>query len=437
MMKSKQQPTYTNVPYWLADSSFNLAGLTGTQKSTPNHADVVVVGGGFTGMSAAITLARAGRTVVLLEAATLGSGASSRNGGMLGPSFSKLGVDGLERQYGKEQVYDTIRESLVGFQWLVDFIREENIDCDLQMCGRFRGASHPSHYAGLVAQAEELAKVVDFPAIEVSRQEQYAEVGSEAYYGGLIYPTDGTLQPAKLFLGLLEIAKREGVTLLDRTPVERIESLGNTFEVNYQGGKILADDVIIATNGYTGGQFSKFRRRVIPIRSAMIATQELPEEVIRSVSPKLRCHGGTERLVAYYRPSPDGKRILFGGRGQGRGDQPEIYSRYLQDFMLRLFPQLANAKIDYAWSGYVAYTFDHIPHIGVMDGLHYAMGYCGSGVGRSNYFGRKIAQKVLNLTDGKTAFDEFPFNTRPLYTGNPWFLPFIMKWHDIADRKGW
>jgi len=436
-MKSNQQPTYTNVPYWLADQSFNLAGLTGTDKSMPNRADVVVVGGGFTGMSAAITLARAGRQVVLLEAAKFGSGASSRNGGMLGPSFSKLGVEGLERHYGKEQVYETIRESLFGFQWLVDFIRQENIDCDLQMCGRFRGASHPSHYAGLVAQAEALEKVVDFPAIEVSRQDQLAEVGSYAYHGGLIYPTDGTLQPAKLFLGLLEIAKREGVILLDYTPVEQIERQGKVFDVRYQGGRLSADDVIIATNGYTGEQFGKFRRRVIPIRSAMIATEELPEEVIRSVSPKLRCHSGTERLVAYYRPSPDGKRILFGGRGQGRGDRPEIYSRYLQDFMRRLFPQLASARIDYAWSGYVAYTFDHVPHIGVMDGLHYAMGYCGSGVGRSNYFGRKVAQKVLNLTDGKTAFDNFPFKTRPLYTGHPWFLPMIMKWHDFADRKGW
>lgn len=432
-----QLSSYNHLPYWLADKSFECGRLKGTGKTSSTKTDVVIVGGGFTGMSAAITLARAGRKVVLFEAVHLGNGASTRTGGMLGPSFSKLGVDGLERIYGKEQVYATIKESLVAFNWLVDFIKQEKIDCDLQMNGRFRGASHPSHYAGLVTQAEELAKVVDFPAIEVSRADQRQQVGSDAYYGGLIYPTDGTLQPAKLMAGLIDIAKREGVELQDFTPVNHIEKQQGKFTVSYQGGTIEAENVIIATNGYTGGQFGKFRRRVIPIRSAIIATEELPEDRILEISPKLRCHGGTERLVAYYRPSPDGKRFLFGGRGMGHGDQPKVYSRYLRNFMLRTFPQLDDVNIDFAWSGYVAYTFDHVPHIGVMDGIHYAMGYCGSGVGRSNYFGRKIAQKILNLDEGQTSFDDFPFKTRPLYTGTPWFLPAIMKWHDFADRRGW
>ena len=169
----------------------------------------------------------------------------------------------------------------------------------------------------------------------------------------------------------------------------------------------------------------------------MIATEELPESVVQSVSPKLRAHGGTERLVAYYRPSPDGKRILFGGRAFGRGDQPQLYSKYLQDFMIRTFPQLSETKIDYAWSGLIAYTFDHVPHIGKLDDMNYAMGYCGSGVGRANYFGRKVAQQVLQLAEGKTSFDAFPFKGRPLYNGTPWFLPAIMKWHDFADRQGW
>jgi glycine/D-amino acid oxidase-like deaminating enzyme len=436
-MLAKNISTYTNMPFWLADTSLASKIHTNARFEIPQKVDAVIVGGGFTGISAAITLARAGLKVVLLEAGHLGEGASCRNGGLLGPSFSKLGVDGLERQYGRDNVHETIRESLVAFNWLVDFIKEEGIDCDLSLCGRFRGASHPSHYAGLIEQAEELAKVVDFPAIAVSRQDQFEEVGSNAYHGGVIYPTDGTLQPAKLHRGLCQIAQQAGVLMLEHTKVRDVSKQGASYKVQYDGGVIDADQVIIATNGYTGGEFDKFKRRIIPIRSAMIATEELPESVIRSVSPKLRAHGGTERLVAYYRPSPDGKRILFGGRAFGRGDQPQLYSKYLQDFMIRTFPQLEEAKIDYAWSGYVAYTFDHVPHIGKMDDMHYAMGYCGSGVGRANYFGRKIAQQVLNQVEGKTSFDGFPFKTRPLYTGTPWFLPMIMKWHDFADRRGW
>ncbi|WP_425641566.1 NAD(P)/FAD-dependent oxidoreductase [Marinomonas gallaica] len=436
-MLAKHLSTYTNMPFWLADTSYNRTFQTTPRYQMPTKIDVCIVGGGFTGMSAAITLARAGMKVAVLEAGRMGEGASSRNGGLLGPSFSKLGVDGLERQYGRENVHTSIRESLTAFNWLVDFIREEKIDCDLNICGRFRGASHPSHYAGLIQQAEELSKVVDFPAIEVPKSRQHEEVGSNAYHGGVVYPTDGALQPAKLFAGLAQIAASEGAYLCEHTKVRNVDKQVSGFNVVYDGGQLQADQVIIATNGYTDGQFSEFKRRLIPIRSAMIATEELPESVVQSVSPKLRAHGGTERLVAYYRPSPDGKRILFGGRAFGRGDQPQLYSKYLQDFMIRTFPQLSETKIDYAWSGLIAYTFDHVPHIGKVDNLHYAMGYCGSGVGRANYFGRKIAQQVLQLAEGKTAFDKFPFKGKPLYYGTPWFLPAIMKWHDFADRQGW
>lgn len=436
-MLAKHSSTYTNAPYWLADPGLTPAISPFKRFDLPSSVDVAIVGGGYTGLSAAITLIRAGMKVAVFEAGELGSGASTRTGGMLGPSFSKLGVNGMERQYGRDQVHATIKESLVAFDWLVNFIREENIACDLSICGRFRGASHPDHYAGLVEQAEELAKIVDFPAIEVRRENQHDEVGSDAYYGGLIYPTDGAVHPAKLFRGLCQIANREGAMLFEHCPVQNVEKQNGKFDVSFAGGKVTADHVIIATNGYTNGPFGKFRRRLIPIRSAMIATEQLPAEIIHSVSPKLRCHGGTERLVAYYRPSPDGTRILFGGRAFGQGDQPKQYVPYLKGFMTRLFPQLAPAKIDYAWSGMIAYTFDHVPHIGILDGMHYAMGYCGSGVGRSNYFGRKIAQKVLGLAEGNTTFDNYPFKSRPFYTGTPWFLPAIMKWHEFADRRGW
>lgn len=428
---------YSNTPYWLSDERIKLKSYTSHESEIPTHCDVAIVGGGLTGMSAALTLARAGRKVCVFEATELGQGASCRNGGLLGPSFNKLGLDGLTKQYGTERSIEVVKESLSGLEWLVDFIKREKIDCELDMCGRFRGISHPRHLKYLKDQISELNDVVNFPATLVSKEQQREEIGSDYYHGGIIYPLDGSLQPALFFQGIMEKATEAGAQVFENARVLNIEKKSSKFEVSFKNKKVIADQVIIATNGYSGSEFSKFRRRVIPIRSSIIATEELPKEVMSELFPKIRSHGGTERIVSYFRMSPDHKRILFGSRAFGKGDRPDLYSKFLHDFLVNIFPQLKQTKIDYAWSGFVAYTFDHIPHIGVMDGLHYAMGYCGSGVVRATYFGNKIALKLLADTDGQTAFDDLPFKSRFLYTGQPWFLPAIIRWHALLDRKGW
>jgi glycine/D-amino acid oxidase-like deaminating enzyme len=169
----------------------------------------------------------------------------------------------------------------------------------------------------------------------------------------------------------------------------------------------------------------------------MIATRPLAPEVLQRLVPKDRVLGDSRRVVAYYRSSPDGKRLLFGGRATGTGDNPRANARDLRRLMLQVFPELAATGISHSWSGLVAYTFDHAPHIGMSGGLHFAMGYCGSGVARASYFGHKLGHKMLGSADGATAFDDLPFETRPLYTGNPWFLPALLHWHRLADRMGW
>ncbi|MGB1239599.1 MAG: NAD(P)/FAD-dependent oxidoreductase, partial [Pseudomonadales bacterium] len=143
-----------------------------------------------------------------------------------------------------------------------------------------------------------------------------------------------------------------------------------------------------------------------------------------------------DRLVFYYRPSPDGKRLLFGGRALALADKPAEYTHFLQRNMLSLFPQLEGVQLEHAWSGLVAYSFDHVPHLGRGDdGLYYAMGYCGSGVARSNYLGHKIAQKMLGL-GGETVFEQFDFPTRFGYTGTPWFMPGVLRWHSLLEKLG-
>jgi len=199
---------------------------------------------------------------------------------------------------------------------------------------------------------------------------------------------------------------------------------------------VRADQVAICTNGYTGTLTPSLRRRVLPIRSTMIATEPLTPEIIQALLPKDRMTGDSRRVVAYYRRSPDGTRILFGGRPVGTGDNPVAGAQQIRNLMLEVFPNLTPVRISHVWSGLVAYTFDHVPHIGQMDGLFYAMGYCGSGVARASYFGRKLGHKMLGDGEGETAFDDLPFNSRPFYTGDPWFLPAVFFWHRMADRLG-
>jgi glycine/D-amino acid oxidase-like deaminating enzyme len=219
--------------------------------------------------------------------------------------------------------------------------------------------------------------------------------------------------------------------------VTSIQREAKSFEVEVAGRRVIADQVLIATNGYSGPELPFFRRRVVPIRSAIIATEPLSDDVAKGLSPKGRGFGESSRLVLYYRPSPDGKRMVFGGRAFDLADRPDRYVPDLRRLMVRIFPQLSDAAITHAWSGTVAYTFDHAPHLGCHDGLHYVMGYCGSGVGRASYFGRKIALQMLGKGEGKTALDALAFPTKPLYRGTPWFLPIILRWHSLADRLGY
>ncbi|MFD2206822.1 NAD(P)/FAD-dependent oxidoreductase [Kiloniella antarctica] len=431
-----ESQAFTHRPYWWADSQFEPDFFSQTD-APPEKADVVIVGAGYTGLSAAITLARAGRDVVVLDAERPGWGCSARNGGLLGPSFHKLGLKGLSQAYGKEKAGAIMRESLDCMRSLVTFIHEEKIDCKLTMRGRFRGAAHAKHYEKLARQNEQMQKELGLKTYMVSRADQYKEIGSEFYHGGAVYEEDGTLQPALLLQGLLAKATEAGARIYGGQNVLDISGSDGNLMV-YTGVSVLrAKNVIVATNGYTPKHLKWFRRRLIPIRSAIISTEELSKSKILELSPKLRGHGDTHRLVFYYRPSPDGKRMVFGGRAESLKENPAQYVKHLGTAMRRIFPQLETTKIEYGWSGVVAYTFDHAPHVGKVEGVHYAMGYCGSGVGRAVYFGRKTALKVIGDPDGHTELDNLSFDSRPFYNGNPWFMPTMIRWHDFADRMGW
>ena len=172
--------------------------------------------------------------------------------------------------------------------------------------------------------------------------------------------------------------------------MQEVKKANGGFRLTTSLGDIKTDRVAICTNAYTGPQFPQLRRRVLPLRSAMIATEPLAPDVMARLMPKSRVCGDSRRIVAYYRPSPDGQRILFGGRATGLRDNPAQNATLLARSMAEIFPELTNTPITHVWSGLVAYSFDHAPHIGQHEGLDYAMGYCGSGVARASYFGQKL-----------------------------------------------
>ena len=438
--------SWRNNPYWwdfgLDNQPLELELLARPIEEVPAQSDCIVVGAGYSGLSAALTLARAGRSVIVLDSSQPGYGCSGRNGGLIGPSFHKLGLAGLKAHLGETKAGAVMRESMDILIWLKQFIAQEGIECGLVEAGRFRGAVTAQHYDELARQAEGVGKLVDLEYEMRPQSEQRKHIGSDYYKGGIVYHQDGHLHPGLYLKGLASRALEAGVQIFAPARVEQVEAGGDGYRVTLGGTSINCGEVLIATNGYTDQAFPYLRRRVIPIRSAIIATEPLSADLMRELSPLRQGFGDSSRLMPYYRPSPDGTRMIFGGRALNLADRPENYAADLHRLMTRIFPQLRTTAISHAWSGTVAYTFDHAPHIGrvtegPMSGVCYAMGYCGSGVGRATWFGRKAALKILGDPEGATPLDDLSFKTRPLYTGHPWFLPVILRWNSLLDRFGY
>ncbi len=399
----------------------------------------MVVGAGFTGLCTALCLAKAGVSVVLLEAGIIGCGASTLNGGMIGPSFHKLGIAGLKSKYGETVANNILRESLGFVDYLEDFLSVQGIEADFVRNGRFRGALKPSHYQYMARELEVLQKATGLKAEMITKSQQHLETGSNLFHGGVIYHRDAGLHPAKYHDGLVEKVKKAGVKIFANTALIGLKKIHSGYQLATKSGLVKVQQVAICTNGYTSAATPYLRRRIIPMRSAMIATESLGQTMMQILMPNKRVYSDSRRIIAYYRPSPDGKRILFGSRATGLKDKPLVNAMMLKKFMVAIFPQLCEVEISHVWSGLVAYTFDHAPHIGQYgggekQGVFYAMGYCGSGVARASYFGHKLGLKMLGSEECNTAFDDLVFTTKPFYDGRPWFMSTVLSWHRLLDK---
>jgi glycine/D-amino acid oxidase-like deaminating enzyme len=423
-------PEYKNQPYWWDATPRPQLPLP----VLPAQTDVVVVGSGYTGLVAALQTARGGRSTLVLDAEEAGWGCSSRNGGQISTSL-KPSFDELAAKYGGERAHAILKEGHNALAWIADFVRSEGIDCSFERVGRFHAAHNPAQYEALAAKLAKQPKGLEVEAHMVARTEQRRELGTDTYHGGAVYAQHAALDPARYHQGLLDRALAAGAEVAARCPATHIERDGTRFRVTTPSGVVSARNIIIATNGYTGALTPWFRRRVIPIGSYIIATEPLPPALMAQLMPKGRVVSDTRKLVYYYRPSPDRRRILFGGRVAYKETDPKVSAPLLHAEMVRIFPELAATRITHSWVGFVAYTFDTMPHIGVEDGLHYAMGYCGSGVSLASYLGMRMGQQLLGLKEGRTALDGLTFETRPLYFGDPWFLGASIMYYRWADRR--
>ncbi len=423
--------TATFAPYWWDRTPRPNAGFP----SLPKAADVVVIGSGYSGLHAALQTARAGRSTVVLDAGDLGWGCSSRNGGQVSASI-KPDLKTLTRQHGADRAQRLIDEGKTSLSWLGSFVREEGIDCDFQLCGRFHGAHTQRAFDHLARQYGAKSDDTDSDAILIDKAHQQGEIGTDGYFGGVVFPNHASLDPGRYHQGLLERVVGAGATPVAHCPVTQIEKQGTGWRLTTANGTISAREVVVATNGYTGAATPWLRRRVIPIGSYVIATEPLPESTMARLMPKGRNITDTRHVVYYYRPSPDGRRILFGGRVSLGETDPRKSGPKLHQAMSTLFPELVETRISHSWCGFVAYTFDEMMHVGWHDGLHYATGYCGSGVGMASYLGMRLGHKVVQSDQGETAFDGLTFPTRPFYTGRPWFLSAAVWYYGMRDRLG-
>src|SRR6266446_7031441 len=320
-------PDFAPEPYWWEA----YRPVAGELAEVPGETRVAIVGGGYAGLAAALEFAKHGIDAVVLERGALGVGASTRNGGSVsggvnvGKSFS-----GRAAEVEPERAHRLLSDASDAFALIERLILEEAIECSWQKRGRFVGAWTPDHYAAQEKRLAGLNDAAQSGAAMVPRDRQREEIASDYYYGGMVVERSASLHPALYYKGLLDVCRRRDVTICAEAGVEKITANGAGWRVATSRGTVIAGDVVIATNGYTGTVTPALRRRVVLIVSHTTATEELPADLAASLIPKRRSISDTKRVLRYYRQSPDGTRMVFGGRARFTPADPVLCARVLQ-----------------------------------------------------------------------------------------------------------
>jgi glycine/D-amino acid oxidase-like deaminating enzyme len=423
--------TYRQEPYWWKAAP----PPSETPPALPRSVETVVIGSGITGCSCALTLAQEGCEVLVLDAHEPGYGASSRNAGFVGKTL-KHSLASLIERHGLQYAKRVYAELDAAYQLVARRVADEDIHCHYTQCGRFMAAHSSIQYEqiarDLALKEKHLGEVFEM----VPKAQQHREIGSEQYQGGAVIPELAAVHPGLYQLGLLDAAKLAGAVIVGHTAATQIEETATGVRVHTHRGIVAAGQVVVATNGYTAELTPWLQRRVVPFRAYMVATEPLAETQLAEIFPHRRTVHDYNNNLVYMRAAPDESRLLLGAKTGSA--TPDLISRggELHAIATRLFPTLEEIRIDRIWDGYCAGTFDLMPHLGRRGSTIFALGYCFAGVPMGTYLGDKAARLILGQTEAaESVFSSASFPTRIWYRGNPWFVPWMMRYYDWQDRR--
>jgi glycine/D-amino acid oxidase-like deaminating enzyme len=407
----------------------------------PSQCDVAIVGGGFTGLSAALALARRGATVVVLEAGErVAAEASGRNGGHvnngLAVDYAEVAAKvGTERARAWYHAYDDAVDTVARI------VRDEAIDCDFVRHGKLKLATKPAQLEALSRSAERLVRDrvdIDVEILDAARVR--AEVESDRFAGGLLYKRSGQMHMGRFAGGLAQAAERHGAQISTGTCVQRLERLGRgqAHRVHTSRGSLLAQQVLLANGAARHGSYASFgwlRRRIVPIGSFIVVTEPLGAERASALLRERRTYVTVANIHHYFRLTPD-HRLVFGGRARFGVSDPVSDAKsgeILRAGMVETFPSLAGVGIDYCWGGLVDMTQDRLPHAGERDGLFYSTGYSGHGTQMSVLMGERMAA-VMAGDASANPWRGREWRAIPGHLGPPWFLPAVGLYFRMKDR---
>jgi glycine/D-amino acid oxidase-like deaminating enzyme len=420
--------------YWLETMTPFAGAAAGPVEG---RADVVVVGGGFTGLSAALALARRGASVVLLEAGRIGAGASGRNGGHVNNGTAH-DYASLAATLGAEQARALYRAFDDAVDTVERIVREEQIQCDFRRSGKIKLAAKPAHYDKIARSFEILNRDCDPETELVPRERIRQEIGSDAFFGGLLYRRSAMMHMGRFGAGLAGAAARAGARIFEDAPVSALTRLaGHAHRVTTPRGTIEAAQVLVATGPSREGPFAWFRRRIVPVGSFIVVTEPLSAAQLDSIMPTRRTATTTKHIGNYFRISPD-DRLIWGGRARFAVSNPTEDARsgeVLRAQLSATFPQLRGVRLDYCWGGLVDMTEDRLPRAGEHDGLFYAMGLSGHGAQMSVHLGQQMA-KVMAGDAAANPFGALEWKSIAFNYGTPWFLPLVGAYYSFKDRIG-
>ncbi len=419
----------TFAPFW-----WDAAPRTLASDPLPHTVDVAVIGSGYTGLSAALRLAESGVRVAVIDSGPLAAGASSRNFGLLGRQFIP-DFTGMIKKHGLARATEIHSVCNDAFSHVTGLIDRLQIDCDQKQAGRFIACATPRQLADLEHEHSLRAEHLGHGFKVIRKEALHEEFGGAAYHGGIVVPEHVKLHPGKFSSGLVNAVRAAGAMLTGDTEVTAISGASGKFTLTCGHATLHASEVVIATNGYTGGLVPDLRRRIVPLRAYMIATDPLPAEAIAHALPQGRAFHDMARDMVYGGPTPCGTRLIFGGATGEAHDDLAAAGAILRKKLLALFPHLPrDLGLSHVWTGQCGGTFDHLPHRGTSGAMHYAMGYnFGAGMPLGTYLGDSIGRRLLG-EKVDIPLDALPMQTRPLYRGNPWFLPPYLAWGKLRDR---